>query len=196
MKEYLSMEKSISDIIGKLQKLKKTAKDLCVKQYITKKGKPKKTMKFRSNINKSFNSKKDKSGAMFSNIYNKSQLSNVKFNFNKGKIKKQFKNNSNKVIEPSESTFQFSPMPESKPDLTPQLTMPESRPQLTMPDSRPELTMPESNPDLTMPESTPELSFMPDSTPKITTPETPSENTSIFDSFNKKENKSKNKNNI
>lgn len=59
MKEYLNMEKSISEIIGKLNKLKKTAKEVCIKFAVTKKrGKNSKTKKImRSNITKSNKSK-------------------------------------------------------------------------------------------------------------------------------------------
>jgi hypothetical protein len=37
MKDYLTIEKGIGDIINKLNKLKKTAKEMCIKFAVTKK---------------------------------------------------------------------------------------------------------------------------------------------------------------
>ena len=44
MKDYLSIEKGITEIINKLNKLKKTAKDVCINIY-SKKNNPKKSRK-------------------------------------------------------------------------------------------------------------------------------------------------------
>ena len=67
MKDYLSIEKGISEIIHKLNKLKKTAKDVCINISVTKK-RVKKSKKNgnRSNTNKKLNTSK---GNQSSNVY-------------------------------------------------------------------------------------------------------------------------------
>lgn len=55
MKDYLTIEKSISEIINKLNKLKKTAKEVCIKFSVTrKKGNTKRQNK---NMSKAKNTK-------------------------------------------------------------------------------------------------------------------------------------------
>ena len=70
MKDYLSIEKGISEIIHKLNKLKKTAKDVCINiSFNKKRGKPKR--KARTN-------KLASKGNHYSNVYK--SPSNVSFN--------------------------------------------------------------------------------------------------------------------
>jgi hypothetical protein len=66
MKDYLSIEKGITEIINKLNKLKKTAKDVCINIY-SKKNKPKKTRK-RIKLKKD-NTQNVSKGNQYSNIY-------------------------------------------------------------------------------------------------------------------------------
>ena len=66
MKDYLSIEKGITEIINKLNKLKKTAKDDCINIY-SKKNKPKKSRKrIRIKRDNKLNVSK---GNQYSNIY-------------------------------------------------------------------------------------------------------------------------------
>jgi hypothetical protein len=70
MKDYLSIEKGISEIIHKLNKLKKTAKDVCINiSFNKKRGKPKRKTRTNKLVSK---------GNQYSNVYK--SPSNVSFN--------------------------------------------------------------------------------------------------------------------
>jgi len=70
MKDYLSIEKGISEIIHKLNKLKKTAKDVCINiSFNKKRGKPKRKARTNKSASK---------GNQYSNVYK--SPSNVSFN--------------------------------------------------------------------------------------------------------------------
>ena len=84
MKDYLSIEKGISEIIHKLNKLKKTAKDVCINISVKKRGKTKR--KARSN-------KLASKGNQYSNVY---KSSNVSFNLEPNKTNNN-KTNNNKT---------------------------------------------------------------------------------------------------
>jgi|UniRef100_A0A6C0D3P1 hypothetical protein len=97
MKDYLSIEKGISEIIHKLNKLKKTAKDVCINISVNKRGKKRKA---RSN-------KLVSKGNQYSNVYKSPNTSlnlgsaNKMNKTNKIKNNKMNKNkiNSNESIE-------------------------------------------------------------------------------------------------
>ena len=91
MKDYLSIEKGISEIINKLNKLKKTAKDVCINISINKKGRGKTKRKARS-------IKLASKGNQYSNVYK--SPSNVSLNIQSNKMNKTNKaNKMNKTIE-------------------------------------------------------------------------------------------------
>jgi hypothetical protein len=103
MKDYLSIEKGISEIIQKLNKLKKTAKDVCINISVKKRGKTKR--KTRSN-------KLASKGNQYSNVYKSPNVSfnlepnktnNNKTNNNKTNNNKRNKTNKNKTNESIES---------------------------------------------------------------------------------------------
>ena len=105
MKDYLSIEKGISEIIQKLNKLKKTAKDVCINISVKKRGKTKR--KARSN-------KLASKGNQYSNVY---KSPNVSFNLepnktNNNKTNKN-KNKKNESFESVESEPVESPPVES-----------------------------------------------------------------------------------
>ena len=86
MKDYLSIEKGISEIIHKLNKLKKTAKDVCVNISIRKRGKTKR----KARTNKNLASK----GNQYSNVYK--SASNLSFNLEPSNNKTNKANKANK----------------------------------------------------------------------------------------------------
>ena len=111
MKDYLSIEKGISEIIQKLNKLKKTAKDVCINISVKKRGKTKR--KARSN-------KLASKGNQYSNVYkspnvsfnlepnktNNNKTNNNKTNKNKNKKNESFESVESEPVEspPVEST--------------------------------------------------------------------------------------------
>jgi hypothetical protein len=85
MKDYLSIEKGISEIIHKLNKLKKTAKDVCINISVKKRGKPKRNAR---------KTKLASKGNQYSNVYNSS---NGSFNLEPAKMNKTKKMNNAKI---------------------------------------------------------------------------------------------------
>jgi hypothetical protein len=85
MKDYLSIEKGISEIIHKLNKLKKTAKDVCINISVKKRGKPKRKPRSNKLVSK---------GNQYSNVY---KSPNASFNLEPNKMNKTNKTNNNKM---------------------------------------------------------------------------------------------------
>ena len=123
MKDYLSIEKGISEIIYKLNKLKKTAKNVCINIALSKKrGKPKKG-KARINTNKKIMPK----GNQYSNVYK--SPSNVSFNLepsnnksnktNKTNVTNNKSNKSNVTNESIEISEPFESEPIESVEATP-----------------------------------------------------------------------------
>ena len=85
MKDYLSIEKGISEIIHKLNKLKKTAKDVCINISVKKRGKTKRKPRSNKLVSK---------GNQYSNVY---KSPNASFNLEPNKMNKTNKTNNNKM---------------------------------------------------------------------------------------------------
>ena len=85
MKDYLSIEKGISEIIHKLNKLKKTAKDVCINISVKKRGKTKRKPRSNKLVSK---------GNQYSNVY---KSPNASFNLETNKMNKTNKTNNNKM---------------------------------------------------------------------------------------------------
>ena len=109
MKDYVSIKKEINEIINKLNKLKKTAKDVCINISI-KKGKTKKRRRIKANTNKKIVSK----GNQYSNVYN-STTSNISPSLNLEPLNKMNKTNSmsNKTNSMSNKSINSTNSPNS-----------------------------------------------------------------------------------